>query len=153
MSLHRLLQYNNETCYAETFKIRTHENKLFVDSLHQWHIKIRTEELIRIINTFSKLVFTLPQYGILFVNVGFSTKEKGLNISHCIQAKTMQACTVRAMALAKNLNINLLHIYFSKYKAFLAGSQSHRNCQPFCRQGNYNSLCSATRPPASSCVM
>lgn len=41
MSLHRLLQYNNETCYAETFKIRTHENKLFVDSLHQWHIKIR----------------------------------------------------------------------------------------------------------------
>lgn len=33
--LHRLLLYNNEACFAETFKIKTHKNGLFVDSIHQ----------------------------------------------------------------------------------------------------------------------
>lgn len=51
---------NNEACFAETLKIKAHKNELLVDSIHQWHIKFKTEGLKRIINTLSNFVSTLP---------------------------------------------------------------------------------------------
>lgn len=95
--------YNNEACFAETLKIKAHKNELFVDSIHQWHIKFKTRGLKRIINTFSNFVSTLPEHAVLFFLC--VVKGKGFNSSHCI--KTMKACAMRAVAVAKDLNINL----------------------------------------------